>query len=574
MNGPFVRSQNRRNHRRWKKAEWVNAAGVILACAAFGFYALTQKSGTSSGAANGTSQPAILFSLKSLVFGSQTVGTVSGAQIVTVTNESGAVVRISKIGVSGNFAETNTCGTSMKAGATCTISVTFKAAASGILAGSLAIEDSAAGSPQSIPLSGTGAATVVAGGGNTGMLPCASTAITQAPADVTSQMSYVNTAGGAEVSQLTDNGTSRFYYFDVPAYSAKVNQILYVNFAIGNEIVTSNTDGTLAQIISPTLTGSQAFLSADGSLAYYDKPVKVGTPGGEDIYGVFLGTSGVCEEIHLTTLDIPPMKPLPVWEISTASLDAAGGDDIAFSPDTLVHRIHVETSGTSVPLATITLNDPESNATIHRLRMNPKFPNIVMYKRNEAGSTTAQPEVWLADLNTCTNGVCSASEIINVVAKLVVPANHVPKGGHINWSPDGLHIAFSEPDKADYWMARNVVNANGTINKAFTLQELGPFAKPEMTADYCAFPPNWPTSTVLACLAGPGSASHPDTFYLMSSDGKGTTKLLAASDAKVLTIDGTPMPAFAQDDQHVMFNSDRTGVPQIYMIKGFLPTVP
>jgi hypothetical protein len=126
-------------------------------------------------------------------------------------------------------------------------------------------------------------------------------------------------------------------------------------------------------------------------------------------------------------------------------------------------------------------------------------------------------------------------------------------------------------------MARNVVNSNGTINTSFTLQELGPFStqsQPSMTADYCVFPPNWPTATVLACLAGPASSANAKRLYLMSSDGMGTTKLLAATDAQVLSIYGTPMPEFAQDGQHLMFNSDRTGVPQIYLVSGFTLTVP
>jgi hypothetical protein len=482
-------------------------------------------------------------------------------------------VSISKIGITGSYMESNTCGASVKAGAACTISVIFKPSSAGTLSGSIAIQNSSSTATQTVSLTGTGAKTAVAGNGGNGVgIPCASTPMTQVPTDVTSLLSYVNTAAGVDVTQLTDNGSNRFYYFDVPAYSAPMNQILYVDFAVGNEVVMSETDGTSAQIISATLTGSQSFLSGDGLLAYYDKPNKSGAPGGMDIYGVWLNTSGVCEEIPLTNLDAAPMKPLPVWEISTASPDPAGGEDIAFSPDTLVHRIHVETNGTSVPLQAMTMNDPENSATFHRLRMNPKFPNIVMYKRNEPGGTTAQPETWLADLNTCASGNCAAAAISNIVAKMAVTGGRTPKAGHINWSPDGLDILFSEPDIADYWIARNVVNSNGTVNKNFTLQELG--LHNGMTADYCAYPPNWPTATVLACLAGPASPNHANTFYLMSSDGKGTIKLLASSDAPVLTIAGTPMPQFAQDGQHLMFNSDRTGIPQIYMIKGFTLTVP
>jgi len=561
--------------RKWKKKEWVNAGVVVLMCAAFGIYALTPKESNRPFFSSGTAQPALSLSASSLTFGNQTVGTQSAPQIVTITNKGTVAVSVSMIGVTGNYSETNTCGTSLKAGAACTVSVSFRPSTAGTLTGSLGIKNSSSNAAQVVALTGTGSKVSVAGGGGSGgAIPCASTPMTQVAADVTSQISYVNTAAGVRIQQLTDNGTNRFYYFDVPAYSAPMNQILFVDHAIGNEVVMSNTDGTSAQSISPTLTGSQTFLSGDGFLAYYDKPVKGATPGGEDIYGVFLNNTGVCEEIPLTNLDAAPMKPLPVWEISTASPDPAGGEDIAFSPDTLIHRIHVETNGTSVSLQTMTMNDPETNATFHRLRLNPKFSNIVMYKRNETGGTTAEPETWLADLNTCTNGNCAASGISNIVANLPVPAGHVPKAGHIAWSPDGLDILFSEPDAADYWIARSVVNSNGTLNKAFTLQALGPFVKPEMTADYCAFAPNWPTATVLACLAGPASPAHPNTFYLMSSDGKGTFKLLTASDAPVLTIAGTPMPQFAQDGQHLMFNSDRTGVPQIYMISGFTLTVP
>jgi len=60
----------------------------------------------------------------------------------------------------------------------------------------------------------------------------------------------------------------------------------------------------------------------------------------------------------------------------------------------------------------------------------------------------------------------------------------------------------------------------------------------------------------------------------MSSDGQGTTKILTGTDAQVLTIDGTPMPEFVQDGEHLMFNSDRTGVPQIYLVSGFTLTLP
>ncbi len=525
---------------------------------------------------SGGGQPGVSLSTTSLSFGNETVGVKSGAKTVTLTNTGGAPLSITKIAPSGDFAETNTCGTSIVSGGNCTINATFTPTATGTRTGSLSITDNAAASPQSVSLTGTGTSSGGGGGGGGGTpgTGCTGTPQTQLQTNVTSQLSYVNSAAGVQVNQITDSATNRFYYFDVPAYSAAVNELLYVDFSSGNVIVSSNTDGSGAQQISPTNTGSQAFFSGDGKLAYYVKPINDGVPGGQDIFGIFVNNSGACQETRLTNLDVPPMAPLPVWEISSSSVDPSGGQDLAFSPDTLVHRVHVQTDGTSVALPTITLSEPENNATFHRLRLNPKFPNIVMYKRNSLAGTGATPEVWLVDLNSCPTGTCPDGSSINVVANLVLPPGHTPAGGHIAWSPDGLTIAFSEPDIADYWLARNVVNSNGTINTAFTVQEIGPYGQPAMTADYCAFPPGWPTQTLMACLAGPASAVNPKTMYLMSSDGNGTTKLLTATDAQVLTINGTPMPQYGPDNTHLMFNSDRTGITQVYMVSGFTASVP
>ena len=101
----------------------------------------------------------------SLAFGSQHVGTTSTAQTVTLRNTGNAALSITSLALTGtngsNFAETNTCGKSLAAGAHCTISVTFTPSASGNRTASLSITDNARGSPQRVSLSGTGTAAVV-----------------------------------------------------------------------------------------------------------------------------------------------------------------------------------------------------------------------------------------------------------------------------------------------------------------------------------------------------------------------------------------------------------------------------
>ncbi|HEY6273059.1 MAG TPA: choice-of-anchor D domain-containing protein [Terriglobales bacterium] len=97
----------------------------------------------------------------SLAFGNQTVNTTSAAETITLTNGTSSAVTITSIAASGSFAETNTCGTSVAAGGTCTISVTFTPTATGAASGTVTVTDSASNSPQTASLSGTG---VAAGG--------------------------------------------------------------------------------------------------------------------------------------------------------------------------------------------------------------------------------------------------------------------------------------------------------------------------------------------------------------------------------------------------------------------------
>jgi hypothetical protein len=100
-------------------------------------------------------------SVTNLNFGSVTVGTTSAAKTVTLTNIGTFALSITSIAITGtnagDFLQTHTCGSSLAAGASCTISVKFKPTATGARSGALTITDSAAGSPQQVILSGTGA---------------------------------------------------------------------------------------------------------------------------------------------------------------------------------------------------------------------------------------------------------------------------------------------------------------------------------------------------------------------------------------------------------------------------------
>ena len=102
--------------------------------------------------------PVAKLSSMTLAFGGQRLTTTSAAQTLTLTNTGGAVLNISSISVSGDYSRTTTCGTTLAAGASCTISPKFAPAGLGNRTGTVAIADDAGGSPQSVALQGVGVA--------------------------------------------------------------------------------------------------------------------------------------------------------------------------------------------------------------------------------------------------------------------------------------------------------------------------------------------------------------------------------------------------------------------------------
>lgn len=107
----------------------------------------------------GSAPPAVGLTTNTLTFAGQLLTTTSAAQAVTLTNTGGGPLTINSIAASGDFAQTNTCPPStstLAAGANCTINVTFAPTATGTRNGTLSITDNAAGSPQTVPLTGTG----------------------------------------------------------------------------------------------------------------------------------------------------------------------------------------------------------------------------------------------------------------------------------------------------------------------------------------------------------------------------------------------------------------------------------
>jgi hypothetical protein len=166
-------------------------------------------SGTGTRAAAALAAAAVSLSPPSLAFGNQSLGVTCAAQTVTLSNTGTAALSITSLALAGtnasDFAQTNTCGSSLAAGGQCTISVTFTPAASGSRTASVSITDNASGSPQSVSLAGTGTASAVS-------LSPTSLAFGNQPVDMTSTAQTVtlsNTGNAAlTITSLGLTGTN------------------------------------------------------------------------------------------------------------------------------------------------------------------------------------------------------------------------------------------------------------------------------------------------------------------------------------------------------------------------------
>jgi hypothetical protein len=190
--------------------------------------------GTGTAAASFTVLPA------SLAFGNEQTGTTSAAQAVTVTNRGSAalsIVSITLVGVNAaQYAQTNTCGTSVPAGSACTISVVFAPTSAGSKPSTLSVN------------AGPGTITTVALSGQ-GVVP-----FTVLPASLAFGNEQTGTASAAQAVTVTNSGGAA-----LPITSITLVGVNAAQYAQTNTCGTSVPVGsacTISVVFSPTATGS------------------------------------------------------------------------------------------------------------------------------------------------------------------------------------------------------------------------------------------------------------------------------------------------------------------------------
>lgn len=114
-----------------------------------------------NGNGTATPQPAISLSMTTLSFGTQSVGSSSAAQAVTVTNSGQATLTLGTLTLGGtaggDFTRAGTCanGASVPAGGSCTIQLSFAPTAVGTRSGTLTVTSNASNGNPTVALSGS-----------------------------------------------------------------------------------------------------------------------------------------------------------------------------------------------------------------------------------------------------------------------------------------------------------------------------------------------------------------------------------------------------------------------------------
>ncbi len=175
----------------------------------------------------------ISVSPSALSFGTVIVEAKSAAKTATLTNGGSATLDINSIATSGDFSQTNNCGSTLAAGKSCAIKVTFSPTQTGSRTGTLSITDNATNSPQTVSLSGTGKAQA-----------------TLTPATATYSPTKVGTKSAAKTFTLRNNqnivlrniSISTTGPFSVSSTTCQTN-------------LTSNADCTINVVFTPTGVG-------------------------------------------------------------------------------------------------------------------------------------------------------------------------------------------------------------------------------------------------------------------------------------------------------------------------------
>jgi hypothetical protein len=344
------------------------AAGAVT-----GYLTYVDSAGTQAVKLTGTGLAASTDTLSTnvLIFPATAVGLLSSAQTVTITNSGGERQTGIAISISGEFQQSNTCGTQLTAGATCAISVVFAPTDIGALTGTVTI--AAYGQQtQTVSLSGSGIAA-----GHLSVSPTSMTFSNQTVgvASVAQTLTVTN-GGGSPIANVgfALMGGAASNYTVTPSVCATLlasgasctAQVVFTPSASGLNtatlVVSSSTSNVTA--VSVPLNGSAPSTSKLSA-----------SPSSLSFFATAVGVASVAQVVTITnsgstTLATPSFviaSPFSISSNSCVSSLAAGGNctiAIVFTPTSTSAVAGVLTASSGSLSSTVTLTGSVFDFTI------------------------------------------------------------------------------------------------------------------------------------------------------------------------------------------------------------------
>lgn len=268
-------------------------------------------------------QPNVQFSPTAMNFGSVNTGSASTPVTVTLTNTGNQALTISSVtinpsvGTPADFAFTTTSGSntcasigSLGANGTCTITVTFTPATLGSITGEVDVADDAPGTPQIIPLSGTGTAPGV--NLNPSTLTFPSTSVGGAPS-------------AAQTVTLTNTGTSSLSIFSITTTGANPGDFQILSSpqttCPSSGSLPASSSCIIAVDFAPTASGSRfGFVSVNDNAAGSPQTVALSGTGTQPV-ATLSSNSIAFGSVNVSTTSAP----------STVTLTNTGNQSLTIS---------------------------------------------------------------------------------------------------------------------------------------------------------------------------------------------------------------------------------------------------
>jgi hypothetical protein len=237
--------------------------------------------------------PAATLNPTTLAFGNQQINTSSTAQTITITSSGTASLVINSIAVSGDYSQTNTCGTlplSLAPATSCAVSVTFKPTATGSRPGTLIITDNTTAGTETAPLTGTGTAP----------------AATLNPTSLTFSSQALGTTSSPQTITITSSGTA---------------SLVISAIGVSGDYKQSNTCGTLPKTLAPLATCAVAVNFAPTANGTRTGTLTINDNTAIGVESASLTGTGVT--VTLTSIAVTPVNP-SVTANSTQQFIATG----------------------------------------------------------------------------------------------------------------------------------------------------------------------------------------------------------------------------------------------------------